>query len=170
MTKYNVGDKFIIEIETVSNSNELRQSASPTYFIKNSNLALNEPLLDKLERKTEENPVAVTVENLPKNDVQRPSKEIFAKIINTLKREDEYLGNLSKLHVDVFKKLQSGGIAISLLQDIMGDKTELISWWIWDKNYGENDNINMYDENNEIIELKTAEQLYDYIVAENPIR
>lgn len=41
-----------------------------------------------------------------------------------------------------------------------------ISWFIWEKEFGSRDDMNIYDKMNNIIPTNTPEELYDFMIAE----
>ena len=53
--------------------------------------------------------------------------------------------------------------------DAMNDKDEFIAWWIYDRECGEKDSTVKYVDADGVeneVELKTAEDLYDFLVKE----
>lgn len=99
------------------------------------------------------------------------SKTDFCSIINDLKRNDEFLDDIG----DVFRKYKredqvySTGLedtVVSLLEIIFKDKeNQWLAYWIWELNYGEayNDG-DVTEEDGTIISLRTAEELYDFLI------
>lgn len=99
------------------------------------------------------------------------TKKEFCKIIDDLKRNDEFLDDIC----DVFKKHQreeqiySTGLEdtiVNLLETIFNDnKTNWISYWIWELDFGEKYNEgDVTKKDGTIIPLKTVEELYDFLI------
>lgn len=57
-------------------------------------------------------------------------------------------------------------IVIELLEYLFDDNDEIISWWIYEAEFGKNAEIYSYDEKDEKIDLSTAGKFYDYLVNE----
>ena len=65
--------------------------------------------------------------------------------------------------VEIIYKSKEATRSVELLKEIMDDKANWIDWYIYDTNYGEN-KTEIYDKNDKIIaDIKTAEDLYDYL-------
>lgn len=99
------------------------------------------------------------------------TKDDFCKIINDLKRNDEFLDDIR----DVFRKHQkeeqiySTGLKdkiVNLLETIFDDnKTNWISYWIWELDFGEKyKEGDVTEKDGIVIPLKTAEELYDFLI------
>ena len=103
------------------------------------------------------------------------SKKEFVKIINRLKETNDFVEETN----DRARKLQDAiesdffnamGLSISheslvvrLLEDIFDDK-DIISWWIYELNYGKDYKDGCFtEENGIIIDVSTAGKLYDYL-------
>lgn len=103
------------------------------------------------------------------------SKEKFVEIINRLrayndlqnKIDDLFKENIDNKEMDF---MNAGSICIGhesvvvyLLENIFD--TDMISYWIYELNYGEEyTSGGVLDENMNNIDLSTAEKLYDYLV------
>ena len=92
------------------------------------------------------------------------TKEGFVNAIMALKRDDNYVDECAKLTINIFEHLEAADVAVRLLETIMNDDGEYISWWMYEKDWGQNDDLNVYDESDNIIELTTPEQLYDFLL------
>lgn len=104
------------------------------------------------------------------------SKNEFVKIIERLDNYNELQNKIN----DMFKELidnkeqdftNAGSICIGhetivvgLLEKIFN--TDLISWWIYEMNYGRDFKIGYFTDNEIDIDLSTAEKLYDYLIHE----
>lgn len=103
------------------------------------------------------------------------SKEKFVEIINRLKKYDELQNDINELFTESIENrerdfMNAGSICIGhesavvyLLENIFD--TDMISYWIYELNYGEEYTAGcVLDENMNNIDLSTAEKLYDYLV------
>ena len=94
------------------------------------------------------------------------NKKEFINIMNKLRSDADFYDKLSDLcdnredSILIFPK--SFDVSIKLLADLMHDK-EIISWWIFDKDFGRNKDINLFEEDGSPIKLDTAGELYDYL-------
>lgn len=99
------------------------------------------------------------------------TKKEFCKIIDNLKRNDEFIDDLG----EVFRKyrreeqIYSTGLEdtiVSLLEIIFKDKeAQWISYWVWELNYGETYNEgDVTEEDGTNIPLRSAEDLYDFLI------
>ena len=103
------------------------------------------------------------------------SKEEFVQIINRLKNYNNLQNEINEL----FKKLldnreqdftNAGSICIGhetvvveLLKKIFNDTADIISWWIYELEYGAKFTIGSFTDNGQDIDLSTAEKLYEYL-------
>ena len=99
------------------------------------------------------------------------TKKEFCDAISELKRNEEFIDKLN----DVFREFNSDNAIYSsgledaivrILENIFDDdKNGWISYWIWELNFGETyEEGDVKDENNNNIPLRTAEELYDFLV------
>ena len=106
------------------------------------------------------------------------SKNKFEGIINALKEAHELQDKVDELMRNAKDNIENDfmnaaslminheGIVIELLSDMFDDKAEWIAWFVYDTNFGE-DHTEIYDsENNVVADLKTARELYDYLIDE----
>ncbi|MBR6613196.1 MAG: hypothetical protein IKK84_00325 [Clostridia bacterium] len=103
------------------------------------------------------------------------SKGKFVSIINALKEAHDLQNEIDELMRNAKENIENDfmnaagimicheGIVIELLSDMFDDKCETISWWIYDTDYGKSGTEIFDKEGNVLHDLKTAEDLYDYI-------
>ena len=105
------------------------------------------------------------------------NKARFVKIINRLKAADQLqndINDLMRIARDNIEQdfMNAAGLMINhqdavieLLEEIMEDEYDTISWWIYDTNYGK-DRAEIYSgkDNRVIAKLDTPEALYDYLI------
>ena len=102
------------------------------------------------------------------------SKEFFVKCINTLKQQHEMCRQLD----NIFKDSPQGdfidgyGFSNAEIEQCLADALGLalcndlgiVSWWLWETNFGEFD-ADILNANGEVIcYLDTPEKLYDFLV------
>lgn len=101
------------------------------------------------------------------------TKTDFCQVIEDLKQNEEYLDDIR----NVFKKhrretqVYSTGLEntiINLLETLFKDEEDnWIDYWIWELDFGEKyEEGTVTDEDGSIIPLKTAEELYDFLIKE----
>ena len=97
------------------------------------------------------------------------NKEEFIKYIEDLKEDWDYYDELNEVAIkynrddSIIILPNSFDISIKLLMYIMKDEDKIIEWWIYEKNFGQDNELNLYDKNNNIINVNTAEELYNYL-------
>lgn len=99
------------------------------------------------------------------------SKNEFCRTINELKKNDEFIDKLNDLFFE-FRRDDSvymtglESTVVNLLEVMFKDnKTNWISYWIWECDFGESYNDgDVTDDNGETISLKTSEELYDFLL------
>lgn len=101
------------------------------------------------------------------------SKEKFIEIINRLKNYDKLQKEINELFEELIDNKEqdfcnAGGICIghesvvvSLLETMF--ETDLISWWIYELDYGKSFKIGDLQEDGKNIDVSTAEKLYDVL-------
>jgi len=105
------------------------------------------------------------------------NKDEFIKIIERLRDAKDLINNVNNLFRNSKEYILNDfadangmniyfdDIVINLLENIFNDKSETISWWIYEQDYGRSFKIgNFIEENNKKIDLATAEKLYDYLI------
>ena len=105
------------------------------------------------------------------------SKEKFVEIINRLKSYNELQNKINDLFEDNIENtemdfMNAGSICIGhesvvvyLLENMFD--TDMISYWIYELDYGKNyKNGYVLDGVGNIIDLSTAEKLYEYLIKE----
>ena len=102
------------------------------------------------------------------------SKKEFVEIINRLKetydikeKVNETIRNSTDCMITDFTEVGSlmichEDIVVNLLEN-MFNNTDIISWWIYEMDYGRNFRMGSLTDNGEDIDLTTAEKLYDYL-------
>ena len=104
------------------------------------------------------------------------SKQEFVDIINKLKAVNDFVDktneearNLDDAIISDFFNASSLSISheqivVQLLENIFDD-TDIISWWLYDLDYGRKyENGCILDANGNIIDLSMPEKLYDYLI------
>ena len=99
------------------------------------------------------------------------SKQEFCNIINNMKTTEKYTNELNNIH----KKYNKDSVVsfpehtdlINVLNIMFDDTSELIEYWIYELNFGDLYEDGCITENDDTnIILKTAEDLYDYLIKE----
>ena len=104
------------------------------------------------------------------------SKEKFVEIINKLKEIDGFIKETNEkarqlndaVISDFFNasslSISHETIVIELLENIF-EEWDVLSWWIYELDYGRKYTDGcISDKNGNVIDLSTAEKLYDYLV------
>ena len=108
------------------------------------------------------------------------TKQEFVNIINRLKDYNEVQNKIDDLFKDNIENrerdfMNAGSICIGhetivvkLLENMFNDRGNLISWWLYEKDYGRYVDVDdVFDEETgKFIDLTTPEKLYDYLVEE----
>jgi len=100
-------------------------------------------------------------------------KEVFVAIVNAIKAQREHDNKMNEKLGDVFEEFDgwyNTDIAITPIEDALevefGDEKEgLISYFMYDLNYGEDipeDGTKLRD--GTVVDISTVEKLYDYLV------
>ena len=105
------------------------------------------------------------------------TKTRFVEIINRLRGYYDLQSKIDSLFKDSIENteydfMNAGSICvghesvvIELLTDIFKDVGEVISWWVYECDYGRSFKIGYITEaDGEEIDLSTAEKLYDYLI------
>lgn len=105
------------------------------------------------------------------------SKDEFLKIIDRLKKYDECQNRIQDLFNDIIDNIENDfcnagsicigheSVVVKLLEAMF--ETDLISWWIYEMDYGDRiESTSLIDENEVAIDVTTPEKLYDYLVQE----
>lgn len=100
------------------------------------------------------------------------SKKYFVKTMEELKEEVERQKEIEKglkvlcpsSYISIENKLFD--VIVNMLSEIMGDKSNDISYFIWDCEWGEREGEFCTLEDGTDIYVKTFEELYDYLIAE----
>lgn len=103
------------------------------------------------------------------------TKEHFVTIINRLKETDDMvdkINNIIRNSTDSFiSDFTNAGsimichedIVLHLLENMFND-TDTISWWLYEKDYGRDIRMKMWDGFGNEIDVSTPEKLYDYLI------
>lgn len=89
--------------------------------------------------------------------------EEFERIIEELKKNNEYIDKLASLNVNIFENLTLETMVVDLLARILGDENDWLSWWIWEKDFGARTELNAFDGDN-VIPTDTAQDIYNLIL------
>lgn len=104
------------------------------------------------------------------------SKKKFVEIINRLKDYNDLQDKIQNLFRDNIDNrehdfMNAGSICVShesivaeLLKDMFNVKDDLISWWLYECNYGRDFSLGDLEDNGVEIDLSTPEKLYDYLI------
>ena len=101
------------------------------------------------------------------------TKKEFKKYISAIKRIDEKEDQLIKFGFDINSKLiqnlmQLQSYNVKYLQDLMNDKYETVSWFIYENNYGKNKfEITHSKPKQQVFVIDSVDKLYDYLVNHN---
>jgi len=55
---------------------------------------------------------------------------------------------------------------VTLLENVMNDKDQWISYWLWELDFGQRNDLMVTDENGETIPLTTVVDLYNLLIKE----
>ena len=101
------------------------------------------------------------------------TKEKFVSYFDRLKHfweiEEKVNDAFKGMDFMSFSWCQFEDLTVEILMDAMNDKDEFIPWWIYDRECGEKDSTVKYVDADGVeneVELKTAEDLYDFLVKE----
>ena len=104
------------------------------------------------------------------------SKEEFVDIIKRLKQVNDFVNETNKKARDLDDAIESDffnvsslsisheTIVVRLLKLMFNDYDDLISWWIYEKDYGRKEEIKCWDGCSNEVDLSTPENLYDYLI------
>lgn len=104
------------------------------------------------------------------------SKEKFVEIIGRLrdyndlqdKIQDLFRDNMDNQEMDFMNAgsicVSHESIVVELLKDMFNVKDDLISWWLYECNYGRDFSLGDLEDNGVEVDLSTPEKLYDYLI------
>jgi hypothetical protein len=104
-------------------------------------------------------------------------KEEFVAIMDKLKKVNDFVDETNKkarelddaiisdFYNTMSLSISHENIVVELLEN-MFNNTEIISWWLYEKDYGRKSELKMWDEFGKEIDLSTADKLYDYLINE----
>lgn len=102
------------------------------------------------------------------------SKKEFVEIIAKLKEVHDFVDETNekarKLHDAIISdfyntmslSISHESLVVELLEKMFNDK-DTISWWLYEKDYGRDEELKMWDEQGNEIDVSTAKKLYDYL-------
>ena len=104
------------------------------------------------------------------------TKEDFANALNQLRDAADLknkVDNLIFTSVNIESDFLSGygmcidheGLVVDLLEKLMHDEDGTISWWCWEADYGRDDTMKIFV-NDQAIDVSTVDKLYDYLLNE----
>lgn len=111
-------------------------------------------------------------DELEKSKTTKPiiNKNEFCRILSKLKKNEDFIDEIN----DVLRKFGRDGymfstgledVIVGLLETVFEDTDEWISYWVWEEHFGgKYKNGDVVDEKGGIIPLKTAEELYDFLI------
>ena len=103
-------------------------------------------------------------------------KEEFVDIMQRLKQVNDFVietnekaRKLNDAIISDFFNASSLSVShettvVRLLKMMFNDHDDLISWWIYEKDYGRNKNIRIWDRLSNEIDVSTADKLYDLLI------
>ena len=107
------------------------------------------------------------------------TKKQFVEIINKLKKVNDFVNKTNDearelddaIESDFFNAMSLSisheSIVVKLLEKIFNDNEGIISWWLYELDYGrEYEDGCFIDEDRSYIDVSTAEKLYDYLTKE----
>ena len=99
------------------------------------------------------------------------TKKEFIDIINKLKEANDFVNEtnekarkLDDAIISDFFNASSLSISHENIVENMFNDTDTISWWLYEKDYGRNPELKMWDEFDNEIDVSTPEKLYDYLI------
>ena len=104
-------------------------------------------------------------------------KEEFVAIMDKLKKVNDFVDETNKkarelddaiisdFYNTMSLSISHENIVVELLENMFND-TEIISWWLYEKDYGRKSKLKMWDEFGKEIDLSTADKLYEYLINE----
>ncbi len=108
------------------------------------------------------------------------SKEAFCDIINKLIKTNDFVNEVNKKAKELDNAIESdffnaSSLSISFESDVVYlltlmfndyENDQILSWWLYEKDYGRREDIKIWDGESNEIDLSTPEKLYDYLVEE----
>lgn len=98
------------------------------------------------------------------------TKEQFIKLMTVIKERHDSLENVYDKLDDIFGGVGDRFVAntslfpiVKVISDIVGDDNEWIEWYIYEKEWGTNKDLEVTDDNHNIIPSKTLEDLWELI-------
>ena len=104
------------------------------------------------------------------------SKEKFVEIIERLRNYNDLQDKIDDLFKENIENRENDfcnagsicigheSVVVELLKDMFNVKDDLISWWLYECNYGRDFSLGDLEDNGVEIDLSTPEKLYDYLI------
>lgn len=107
------------------------------------------------------------------------TKEDFCKALHQLQAANDLKNNINHMifsATDVESDFLSGygmsvdhaDLVVHLLELLMHDTDDVISWWCWEADFGRKENFHIYIDD-EPIDTSTPEQLYNFLMEINDV-
>lgn len=90
----------------------------------------------------------------------------FECIIRDIQKEWDWNDKYYEVGLDVGKYAFGMDWTVRLLERILNDQDEILSWWVFEKNFGRDDRVEVRDEDKQIIPLKTTRDIWNLIVGD----
>lgn len=108
------------------------------------------------------------------------SKEAFCNIINKLIKTNDFVNEVNTKARELDNAIESdffnaSSLSISFESDVVYllglmfndyENDHILSWWLYEKDYGRRKDIKIWNGESNEIDLSTPEKLYDYLVEE----
>ena len=98
------------------------------------------------------------------------NKEQFIKLMTVIKERHNSLENVYDKLDDIFGDVGDRFVAntslfpiIKVISDIVGDDNEWIEWYIYEKEWGTKEDMEVTDVNNNVVPSETLEDLWELI-------
>ena len=98
------------------------------------------------------------------------NKKQFIKLMTVIKERHDSLENVYDKLDDIFGDVGDRFVAntslfpiIKVISDIIGDDNEWIEWYIYEKEWGTNEDMEVTDVNNNVVSSETLEDLWELI-------
>lgn len=98
------------------------------------------------------------------------NKEQFIKLMAVIKERHDSLENVYDKLDDIFGDVEDRFVAntslfpiIKVISDIVGDDNEWIEWYIYEKEWGTKEDMEVTDVNNNVVPSETLEDLWELI-------
>lgn len=87
--------------------------------------------------------------------------EEFDKYIEGLEKEFDWMEKCADIGIDiVYDNISSFDMVVQLISAIFEDTNKTFEWWVYDKNFGRNADLSMWDKDKHIIPTATRKDIY----------